>query len=207
MDGALAEIRGFAGTFAPKNWVYCHGQLADIAQNQALFSLIGNYYGGNGRTTFGIPDLRGRVPIGSGQGPTLPPYQLSQMGGYSQISLTNHQLPKHSHLASGSVDSGSLSGSITAKMKVNSAAGDEKSPDGQYLGASFKNLYQDSPTDGKTLNSNAISVDASGLSVSVGDVNVAVSQTGEGEPFPIVQPYLCINWIICVDGLYPQRPD
>jgi len=147
------------------------------------------------------------VPVGSGQGPALPLYQLSQMGGYSQIALTNQQLPKHSHVASGSVGSGSLSGSVTATMNVNSADGEDRSPDGLYLGVSSNDIYQNGLTAGKTLNSDAITVDASGLSVSVGDVNVAVNQTGEGQPFPIVQPYLCINWIICVDCLYPQRPD
>lgn len=205
MDGTLAEIRGFAGTFNPKNWVFCHGQLADISQNQALYSLIGTLYGGNGRTTYGIPDLRGRVPIGSGQGPGLSYYRLAQLGGYQQIDLTVNEMPQHSHAAAATVGASVVGGTATATMNVNNSDGENRAPAGNYTGVSGGDIYQDAPSAGSTLNSGAITVDTSGLQVAVGDVAVQVGNTGKGLPFPVIQPYLCIQWIMCVDGLYPQR--
>lgn len=93
----LAEIRLFAGTYAPRGWALCNGQLLPIAQNIALFSLIGTVYGGNGSTTFGLPDLRGRVPVHPGQGDGLTSRRLGDRGGKSQVALTASQLPPHTH--------------------------------------------------------------------------------------------------------------
>src|SRR5438067_3503009 len=87
----------FAGNFAPKNWAFCAGQILPIAQNTALFSLIGTTFGGNGQTTFALPDLRGRYPIGAGQGPGLANYDLGQVGGTENITLTIGNMPAHSH--------------------------------------------------------------------------------------------------------------
>ena len=89
MEGTLAEIRMFAGTFAPRGWQFCNGQLLSIAQWTAVFALVGTTYGGNGQTTFGIPDLRGRIPVGAqfSQGPGLPPVQLGEMAGTPQLPL------------------------------------------------------------------------------------------------------------------------
>ncbi len=205
MDGTLAEIRGFAGTFNPKNWVFCYGQLMPINNNQALFALIGDYYGGDGRTNFGIPDLRGRVPVGSGAGPGLYPYQLAQMGGYQQINLTTNEMPKHNHAAVATVGASAVGGTATATMNVNNSDGENRTPAGNYLGLSGGDIYQDTPSAGSILNSGAITVDTSGLRVAVGDVSVQIGDTGKGQPFPVIQPYLCIQWIMCVDGLFPQR--
>ena len=98
-DPFLGQIIMFAGNFAPRGWALCDGQLLPIAQNTALFSLIGTFYGGDGRTTFGLPDLRGRVPIhdGASQGPGLSPYQLGQKGGAEGVTLTQDQMPSHTH--------------------------------------------------------------------------------------------------------------
>ncbi|MPQ49125.1 phage tail protein [Marinifilum sp. N1E240] len=205
MEGTMAEIRGFAGTFNPKGWAFCQGQILAIADFQALFALVSNYYGGDGRNTFGIPDLRGRVPIGSGMGPGLSSYQLSQKGGLEYITLTNNQLPSHNHIATASAVSAAIGGEIKATMNVNNSDGEVRTPAGNYLGLSGGDIYQDIPSAGNTLNSAAIDVDASGLQVAVGDVSVQIGNAGNGSPFPIVQPYLCINWIMCVDGLFPQR--
>ena len=93
----LAEIRIFTGNFAPRGWLFCHGQLVSIAQNTALFSLVGTTYGGNGQTTFGIPDLRGRTPIGAGNGPALSPRVLGEMSGVETVTLNSTQIPQHTH--------------------------------------------------------------------------------------------------------------
>ncbi|MEZ4771045.1 MAG: tail fiber protein [Caldilineales bacterium] len=102
----VGEIRMFAGNFAPQGWAFCDGQLLAISENDALFSLLGTTYGGDGRTTFGLPDLRGRVPIHAGQGPGLSPRQLGSRGGQEMVTLTVNQLASHSHQATGSGDSG-----------------------------------------------------------------------------------------------------
>lgn len=93
----VGEIRMFAGNFAPRGWAFCDGQLLAVSQNDALFSLLGTIYGGDGRTTFGLPDLRGRIPLHAGTGPGLTPRRLGDKQGEEQVTLTVNQLPNHSH--------------------------------------------------------------------------------------------------------------
>jgi len=93
----VGEIRIFAGTFAPRGWAFCDGQLLAVSQNDTLFSLFGTIYGGDGRTTFGLPDLRGRIPIHMGSGPGLTPRPIGQRAGSERVTPTMNQLPVHSH--------------------------------------------------------------------------------------------------------------
>ena len=93
-----AEVRIFAGNFAPRGWAFCNGQLLPIAQNTALFSLIGTTYGGDGRTTFGLPDLRGRIPLHYGQGPGMTNRRLGEKGGTENVTVAASELPSHSHV-------------------------------------------------------------------------------------------------------------
>lgn len=93
----VGEIRMFAGNFAPRGWAFCDGQLLAVSQNDALFSLLGTIYGGDGRTTFGLPDMRGRLPIHAGTGPGLSPRRLGARAGQEQVTLTVNQLPSHGH--------------------------------------------------------------------------------------------------------------
>jgi microcystin-dependent protein len=99
----VAEIRIFAGNFAPRGWAFCNGQLIQVAQNTALFSLVGTTYGGDGRTTFGLPDMQGRAPMHPGRGPGLTPRSLGQKTGTSTVTLTQGNMPSHSHTVSGTV--------------------------------------------------------------------------------------------------------
>ena len=115
----VGEIRMFAGNFAPRGWAFCDGQLLAVSQNDALFSLLGTIYGGDGRTTFGLPDLRGRLPIHAGHGPGLSERRLGAKAGEESVSLTVNQLAAHGHTAMAST-----------------AAGSQSDPDGQFLGAS-----------------------------------------------------------------------
>jgi microcystin-dependent protein len=101
----LGEIRMFAGNFAPRGWAFCDGQLLAVSQNDALFSLYGTIYGGDGRTTFGLPDLRGRIPIHAGQGPGLSPRSLGAKSGSETVIPTTDQLPAHSHVQQATNDS------------------------------------------------------------------------------------------------------
>jgi microcystin-dependent protein len=96
-DPFLAEIMIFGGNFAPRGWAFCDGQIMSIAQNTALFSLLGTTFGGNGQTTFALPDLRGRVPLHAGSGPGLSNYSLGEMGGQQSVTLTTSQMPAHNH--------------------------------------------------------------------------------------------------------------
>ena len=93
----VGEIRMFAGNFAPRGWAFCDGQLLAVSQNDALFSLLGTIYGGDGRTTFGLPDLRGRIPLHQGTGPGLSPRRLGSKGGSENVTLTTNQLASHTH--------------------------------------------------------------------------------------------------------------
>lgn len=96
-DPFVGEIRMFAGNFAPRGWAYCDGQLLAVSENDALFSLLGTIYGGDGRTTFGLPDLRGRIPVHAGSGPGLSPRRLGAKFGSEEVTLTVNQLPSHNH--------------------------------------------------------------------------------------------------------------
>jgi microcystin-dependent protein len=108
-DPFVGEIRMFAGNFAPRNWAFCDGQLLSVSQNDALFSLFGTIYGGDGRTTFGLPDMRGRLPIHMGNGPGLTPRQLGQKFGQENVTLTGPQVPPHTHQLRGTGDAGETS--------------------------------------------------------------------------------------------------
>lgn len=100
----VGEIRMFAGTFAPRGWAFCDGQLLAVSQNDALFSLLGTIYGGDGRTTFGLPDMRGRIPLHQGQGPGLSPRRLGEMSGQESVTLIAQQMPAHAHTVTASGD-------------------------------------------------------------------------------------------------------
>ncbi len=115
----VGEIRMFAGNFAPRGWAFCDGQLLAVSQNDALFSLLGTIYGGDGRTTFGLPDVRGRIPIHAGIGPGLSARRLGTKGGAENVTLTTNQLPSHSHTltaSSAAADSTTASGKVLAKV-------------------------------------------------------------------------------------------
>lgn len=106
----IGEIRMFAGNFAPRGWAFCDGQLLAVSQNDALFSLLGTIYGGDGRTTFGLPDLRGRIPVHMGSGPALSPRRLGLKSGAERHTLTASELPSHTHTPAASAQSGNNTG-------------------------------------------------------------------------------------------------
>ncbi|WP_156254147.1 phage tail protein [Pseudactinotalea terrae] len=125
MEVYLGTIQLFGFSFAPRGWAICNGQLLSIAQNSALFSLLGTYYGGDGQTTFGLPDLRGRAPLGQGQGPGLSPYSIGQVGGQEQVTLLSSQMPPHGHgvAAATAATSKSPSGNLPAVATGGAAYG------------------------------------------------------------------------------------
>lgn len=178
MEGYIGEIRMFGGNFAPGYWNFCDGSLQSIANNTALFSIIGTTYGGDGVQTFALPDFRGRVPVGAGQGPGLPSYNLGQTAGSENVTLTNATMPMHIHPTQ-------LSMSIPAY----SEAGNSGDPTGALL-AGLTNAYTTQPTDS---------------TLAMFQSNVTLQPVGSSVPFSVMQPYLALNYIICMEGIYPSR--
>jgi microcystin-dependent protein len=165
----IGTIKMFGGTFAPRSYAFCDGQLLQISQNSALFSLIGTTYGGDGITTFALPDLRGRLPLHVGQGSGLSSYALGQNGGTETVTLITQQLPVHTHAAQASGNGGTQPGpgnAIWAQSGLN-----------QFL----------------AINANQTMSPA------------ALSLTGGSQPHENRMPYLCISFIIALEGIFPSR--
>lgn len=166
----IGEILAVGFNFAPHGWALCAGQIMPISQNTALFSLLGTTYGGDGKSTFALPDLRGRSAISSGQGPGLQLYDLGQTGGEETVTLLLTQIPAHSHAANGSSNLANLAG----------AGGNT------WATQSLLKIY------GSSSDSN----------MSAG----AVSATGSNLPHDNLSPYLTLNYIIALNGIFPSRP-
>lgn len=177
MEGTLAEVRMFAGNFAPRGWMLCQGQLLAIAQWTAVFSLLGTMYGGNGQTTFGLPDFRGRVALGTGQGPGLPNVDIGEMAGVPNTTLIITNLPAHNH---------SVVGNVTPQAATDGAIGTD--PNGRVLGP-----VGDYAAPADLVKMNPI------------PVNLPSSIAGSNSPINNRSPYLGIEFIICVEGIYPSR--
>lgn len=179
MNGTLAVVTCFAANFAPRGWAYCNGQILAISTNQALFSLLGTTFGGNGQTTFALPDLRNRVPIGTGTGPGLGNYTLGQAAGSSTVTLTINNLPAHNH-----------TGNVNVSIQCDAAAGTEANPDGMYP-AGTAQAYGTTATPG--------------IAMAAPAYTVAIQPAGGSQPMPTMPPYLGMNYIICLQGVFPSR--
>lgn len=176
-DCMIGEIRMFAGNFAPRNWAFTDGQLLAITQNQALFSILGTTYGGDGRTTFALPDLRGRSAVHEGSGPGLTAIRLGEKSGQEQVTLSQKQLPKHTH-------------STTTNLMASGSKADQKDPSGRALAQSNRPVY----ANGKPT-----------VQMQSDSVLTKIAVSGGSQPVPIRDPYLGVNHIICLQGIYPSR--
>jgi microcystin-dependent protein len=177
----IGEIIMFAGNFPPTGWAFCAGQILPIAQNTALFSLLGTMYGGNGTSTFALPDLRSRVPISYGQGPGLSYYDIGQTGGEEIVTLLLSEIPMHSH-------------TMAFNPRVYNSAGNSASPAGNYPAIIPLRGAEYGTTHESYLPQAGTKLDFIGQSI------------GSGLPHNNMQPYLTINYIIALQGIYPQRP-
>jgi microcystin-dependent protein len=177
----IGQIVLFAGNFAPRGWAFCDGQLLPIAQNDALFSILGTTYGGDGRTTFGLPDLRGRVPLHPGTGPSLTMRRLGEKGGAESASLTVNQLPAHSHPVQ-----------ARAVARCSSKAGNADSPKGAYWAGSSEGDQAYHDTQDTELASDAVAVEAQ------------VGNSGGGQPVATMPPFQGVHFIIALQGIYPS---
>jgi len=190
IDPMLGSMCVFAGNFAPRGYALSHGQLLSVASNTALFSLLGTTYGGDGRTTFGLPDARGRALIGAGQGPGLSSYRLGQNGGLETVALSTAQMPSHTHSATTTV-----SGSATLNATAN--IGNSDVPTNNVAARLPRNDNYSSNVPDVTMSASAISL-ALNATTTVG--NMGGSQGHENR-----MPYLVVNWIIALQGFYPSR--
>lgn len=172
----IGQIMLFAGSYAPPGWAICDGRILPITGNEALFTILGPNYGGDGRTNFALPDLRGRVPIGMGQGENLENYQLGNMFGSETVTLTTAEIPTHTHA-----------------IIATAAPGNVASPAGAYLaetaesGGTTGQTYSSAPDAPVVLNA------------------ASVTPVGESQPHSNIQPGLVMNYIIALQGIYPAR--
>ena len=184
MEPLIGQVMLFAGNFAPRGWAFCEGQLLAISANTTLFSILGTTYGGDGRTTFALPDLRGRVPIGPGTGPGLTTRKLGQRGGVEDVTLNVLNMPSHSHLAQ-----------TTAHLNGQSAPGDDDVLGPNVVLASgsgtSSEIYSSSPAN--TTLGNSISA------------TTTMTNTGGSQSHENMQPFLAVNYIIALIGVYPSR--
>lgn len=190
MEGTLGEIRMFGGNFAPRNWAFCAAQLLPINSNQALFSILGCTFGGDCRTTFGLPDLRGRRAVHPGHGPGLSAIQLGQKGGAEYHTMTTTEMPNHGHDITGSV-------SVVVRPKIFNDEATTGEPDGTYYALSDgNNIYSN----------NLVAIDGTlGATETTVTTDVEIANAGGGQQFYKDAPFQAVYYIICTSGLFPSR--
>lgn len=180
MENFIGQIILFAGNFDIRGYASCNGQLLNIATNTALFSILGTTYGGNGQTTFALPDLRGRAPIGQGQGPGLSNRTLGESSGTETTTLTTNNMPAHTHTLN-----------LSAQVNVSDLNASSDEPTNSFLTTTGNNFYASAGKAGQNLGG----VSASGTA----------QPAGGGQPFNNMQPYLVLNYQIALEGIYPSR--
>jgi microcystin-dependent protein len=179
MDSFLGEIKMFGGNFAPRGWAFCNGQLLDINQNTALFSLLGTTYGGNGQTNFALPNLQGRLPMHFGSGQGLSNRSLGEAGGSEAVTLSLNQLPTHNH---------------SLQIPFKNAAGTTDNPSGavaalaQDAGGNNYPIYSKEAPDGQ-----------------MAPLPSAVGPSGNNQGHDNMPPFQCVSFIIALEGIYPSR--
>ncbi|WP_375445358.1 phage tail protein [uncultured Fibrella sp.] len=179
MEPFIGQICLFGFNFAPKNWAFCNGQLMSIAQNSALFALLGTTYGGDGVNTFALPDLRGRAALHFGSGPGLTPRQMGESSGSENVTLLSSQMPVHNHL-----------------LMVSAQIGTEASPTGNVVATPIGTV----DTDGTN-----VSVKAYNPTPNSTAYPQAIGMAGSGQSHQNMQPYLVMNYCIALTGIFPSR--
>ncbi|MEM1323718.1 MAG: tail fiber protein [Bacteroidota bacterium] len=185
MQPTIAEIRIFAGNFAPRGWAFCHGQLLPINQNQALFSLLGTTYGGDGRTTFALPDMRGRFAMCTGRGAGLTQRNLGQKTGTEDNILTVLNLAQHNHQVA-------VTGGTNFVIPVGIGAADENSPSETYLTTQTNEFYSSVATAGQHMEGTV-------------DFQAAMLNQGGQQSVNNMSPFTTLNYIIAMQGVFPSR--
>ena len=226
IDPFIASIIMFGGSFAPVDWAFCIGTVLPVSDNPSLYSLLGDRFGGNGTTTFALPDFRGRVPLHYGKGPGLSNYYLGQRGGYENNILTVDQLPAHSHLVDTSqmtvntsnlyVDGSNLnvdSSGLQGTVKVNGGPTSSKNGSGNNFGLASGNAFNsvaasDEMSSGNVTISGSANISGTasiGGSATISSQGTETGNTGSNASIENVQPYQAVSFIIALQGVYPPR--
>ena len=199
MEPFIGQIMPFVGNFAIRGWAECNGQLLAISQYTALFSIIGTTYGGDGRTTFALPDLRGRVPMHFGAGPGLTPRKLGDKPGTEYDYLNTAQLPSHSHSAAVS------NLNVDVQLKVSAAAATLETPaSGVSLAAGNESTGR-STSPVQMYNEATPDINLNGVTSSTGGATVTIGNTGANQAVNNMQPSLGVNYLIALQGIFPSR--
>ena len=177
MDGTMAVVTQWAANFAPRNWAYCNGQILSIASNSALFSLLGTTYGGNGQTTFALPQMQSRTAVGVGQAGGGSYYSLGEMGGHTATTLTISNIPPHTH-----------TGAVNMALNANSSDGSTGEPVDNVAGTL---------ADGYSTTSDG--------ALATPTYAAQIGLAGNSQPYNNMAPFLVVNYIICMYGIYPSR--
>jgi len=172
-DPFVAEIRVVGFNFAPKGWAFCNGQILPISQNTALFALLGTMYGGDGKSTFALPDIEGQTVLGVGQSPGTSEYFEGQQSGSQYVSLLTSEMPIHNH---------------GTKVSIDEAQFQAPQPDRCFAGSTPGYAWQTSSSPVVTMNPSTIAISGGSL------------------PHNNMQPYLVLNYVIALQGIFPQRP-
>lgn len=191
-EAYIGEVRLFAGNFAPRNWAFCQGQLMAISQNTALFSILGTTYGGDGQTTFGLPDFRDHVGMGVGQGSGLSARVLGETGGEKNVILSTQDMPSHTH---GVVmtDQPKLKVSSSPATQTTPITGSSIAQPGFLVNGSF------APTMGVNLEEPLVELNANI------DMKLRTQVSGGSIAHNNMQPYIGMNYVICLAGVFPPR--
>jgi len=202
MDGTIGEVRLFAGNYAPRTWALCNGSTLQITSNQALYSILGVTFGGDGKTTFALPDLRGRTPVCVGKAASGTNYLPGVAFGTENVTLQVSQIPSHTHTADVGVSGGSGGGSAIL-LGINDAGG-APGPGGNFLGVDSNAGAASYAVSGTVdvMNSNSIVISNAVIS---NQSSVTIGDAGSSAAHSNLQPSLALTYIICIAGLYPTR--
>lgn len=215
MDANIGLVTDYAFNWTPRGWLACNGQLVTVNNNAALYSLLGTVYGGDGRTTFGVPDLRGRCRMGQGTAPGLTARILGQKNGAEYHTLTEVEMPLHNHTATFTPTGGSSGAPLTATLTAAVVNATSNTPsDGAYLATTAVNaasgaqdkpeyIYYSGAAPTQTAALAGLTVTGGGGGITGG--TVTVGDTGGSSAFSILSPVQVLNPCICADGIYPSR--
>jgi len=220
MEAFVGEIRAVSFNFAPQDWLKCEGQILSIAQYTPLYAAIGTAFGGDGRTNFALPDLRGRVPVGTGTGLGMQdPLYIGQKIGQETTQLTVDNLPAHKHDATFTGTGGSAANPLNVDVivKAHNGIGNEDNAENNYwatgetkkapsAGGNVTGGYSSDTNSLIKMNSNAVNVTVTGSGGGITGGNITIDDTGSGTVIDNRQPSLALTYIICIDGIFPPRP-
>ena len=197
----LGQVMAFGGSYHPVDWALCNGQLLTLTNYAALYSVMGTAYGGDGRTTFGVPDLCGRSPVGMGAGAGRTTRYPGEFGGYEYVTLATTQLPSHTHASAAEI-----TGDVVATVNCYTGTTNIQSSPSNAVMASQGLSVPDNSRVYSRSDPNATMASSSVTTQNDLDVAVSIGETGSGQAHVNMHPWICLNYIIALEGYYPTRP-